>query len=141
MTHRRARRLMPELLDGSLDRDTCRAVRAHARGCSDCRARLREHEAAEALLRLLPPSLVPCDPTRDAQTRLFGLARWFVDPVANWRRERMNLGALGMGMAVAAYIASATLPAWIPVSQDSGSLIKLAEAAPDASFMLPLGWR
>jgi anti-sigma factor RsiW len=143
MTHRRARRLLPALLDEALPARQRRAVRAHARRCPSCGRRLREHEEVEALLRLLPPSLVPFEPSARADARLGSLARWFVDPFAA-ARERLGLRALGVGVAVGAYALAATTSLWAPVPSgiaDPHGLVTLVQAQPDEAATLPLGWR
>ena len=116
MTHRRAARLLTGLLDGGLPASTRRAVQAHARECPYGRRRLRQHEGIEALVRLLPASLLPVDPDRGAQVRLWGLARWFVDPVAR-ARERFGLSAVGVcAFALAAVLTVTAWPAVAPCS-------------------------
>ena len=140
MRHRRARRLLTGLFDGGIDSATRRAVEAHVEDCPACRRRLDEHGIAEALVLLLPPALVPCEPSPSAQRRLWGLARWFGQRGAVWR-ERFGLGAVGVGaaaMAVALWISSG---AWSSTRGVSAALLVLAQAAPDVSSSLPLGWR
>jgi anti-sigma factor RsiW len=136
--HRRANRLLADLLDGALPPQTQLAVRAHARDCPACRKRLREHRAVEALVRLLPPALVPVEPSIAAQVRLWGLARWFADPVAQ-ARERMGLSAVGVGVAVLLAVLTVTIGSWPPFL-DPDAVIVLAQITPDAA-LLPLGWR
>lgn len=139
MTHRRASRLLAALLDDGLSPELRTAVRAHARGCSACRRRLREHETVEALVRLLPASLLPLEPSTSAQVRLWGLAHWFIDPVAR-ARERLGLSAVGVGIAVVAAMLSLSIQGWDPAVVDPAGIV-LAQALPDAVDMLPLGWR
>jgi anti-sigma factor RsiW len=138
MTHRRASRLLSDLLDGSLTPPLRRSVARHAHACPSCRRRLREHQAVEALVRLLPYSIVPREPSRTAQRRLWALAAWFVDPVAR-ARERLGLSAVGVGVFVLAAGLSVTVTGWEPAP--SGGFLILAQVAPDAGAMLPLGWR
>ncbi|MDJ0866327.1 MAG: zf-HC2 domain-containing protein [Myxococcota bacterium] len=146
MRHARVRRLLPGLLDGTLRPRERDAVREHVRACSGCRRRLRDHEAAELLLRLLPPSLVPIETSPRADVRLWGLARWFVDPLAAWR-ERFGISAVGLGVALTAYAFGFGfwVGAWVPDGIPNSSLIVLAQAHPDeisdSVSMLPLGWR
>jgi hypothetical protein len=138
VTHRRAARLLTGLLDGGLTLELRRDVQAHARACPFCRRRLREHEGVEALIRLLPASLLPVDPDRCAQVRLWGLARWFVDPVAR-ARERFGISAVGVGAFALAAVLTLTVSSWT-FGGDSVGLIVLAQATPDMA-LLPLGWR
>lgn len=139
MTHRRAARLLTALLDGGLSGETRRAVRAHVRGCPYCRRRLREHEGIEALVRLLPATLLPVVPDRAAQVRLWGLARWFVDPIAI-ARERFGLSAVGLGAFALAAVLSLSVSSWTYRSDHVGAIV-LAQASSDSASMLPLGWR
>lgn len=138
MRHRRATRILTHLLDGGLSPSVRRSLQAHARTCPRCRHRLREHEAVEALVRLLPRTLVPYEPSRSAQVRLWGLARWWVDPMAAWR-ERLGLGAVGLGVAALSAVVSLSVGSWPPpVAQ---SIVIAQVVAPDAGSMLPVGWR
>jgi hypothetical protein len=138
VTHRRAARLLTGLFDGGLSLATQRDVQAHARACPFCRRRLREHQGVEALVRLLPLSLLPVEPDRNAQVRLWGLARWFVDPVA-CARARLGLSAVGVCAVALATILALGVSSW--TFGDPVGLIVLAQAAPDGAHMLPLGWR
>jgi anti-sigma factor RsiW len=139
VTHRRAARLLTGLLDGGLSPATRRAVQAHARACPACRRRLREHEGIEALVRMLPLSLLPAEPDRQAQVRLWGLAHWFVDPMAR-ARERYGISAVGVcAFALAAAITFGA-STW-SFGGGSVTLIVVAQLAPDVAHMLPLGWR
>jgi anti-sigma factor RsiW len=141
MRHWRAARLLTRLLDGELDDPARRrALQAHARACPRCRRRLREHEAVETLVRLLPLSLVPYQPSRAAQVRLWGLARWREDPTVVWR-TRLGLGVVGLGVAAFGVAASVSVStrSWPPVGVQP--LVIAAVVAPDAATMLPVGWR
>jgi len=138
MTHRRAARLLTGLFDGGLPITTRRAVQTHARACPFCRRRLREHEGVEALVRLLPPTLLPVEPDRGAQVRLWGLARWFVDPVAR-ARERFGISAVGVCAFALAAVLTLTVSSWT-FGGESVGLIIVAQATPDMA-LLPLGWR
>lgn len=138
MTHRRAARLLTGLLDEGLSLTTRRALRAHARACPACRRRLREHEGIEALVRLLPPSLLPVVPDRRAQVRLWGLAAWFADPVAH-ARERLGLSAIGVVAFALATVLTLAVSSWTFAAARLQGVV-VAQAAPDAA-MLPLGWR
>jgi anti-sigma factor RsiW len=140
MRHRRARRLLTAIFDGGLEPATRRSLELHVRSCAACRRRVDEHDVVEALVRLLPPALVPSEPSRSAQRRLWGLARWSADPGAAWR-ERFGLGAVGIGVAVAAAVLWISSQAWSSAGGVSAALLVLAQAAPDAASSLPLGWR
>lgn len=140
MTHRRAARLLSALLDGELTPALRRDVRAHTRECAACQRRLRQDEAVEALIRLLPAALLPLDPTPAAQVRLWGLAHWFIDPVAQAReRRRLSaVGALAFGLAAAFIL---VVWGWGSSGGGVGGLLVMAQAAPDVAATLPLGWR
>lgn len=140
MTHRRAARLLIALLDGGLTPGLRRAVREHARACPFCRRRLREHQGVEALIRLLPHALLPVEPSRGAQLRLWGLSRWFADPAAA-AQERSRISALGACAFALAAVLALTISAWTPLGDAAAGLLVLAQAAPDPTSMVPLGWR
>jgi anti-sigma factor RsiW len=140
VTHRRAARLLTALLDGGLTPGLRRAVREHARECPFCRRRLREHRGVEVLVRLLPHSLLPVEPSRGAQLRLWGLARWFVDPVAA-AQERTRISAVGVCAFALAAVLAVTVSAWTPFGDEAAGLLVLAQATPDVTSMVPLGWR
>jgi anti-sigma factor RsiW len=140
MMHRRARRLLTGLLDGGLSPPVRRAVDAHVAACPECRRRLQEHRTVAALVRMLPAALLPVEPSASAQRRLWGLARWFVDPVAA-ARERLGISAVGLGVAVLAMALSITVSSWAPMGMDTGSVALGLPLSPDIGWMLPLGWR
>jgi len=91
-------------------------------------------------VRLLPAALLPCEPSAAAQRRLWGLARWFQDPVAVGR-ERIGLGAVGVGAAVVAAVLWGAIQVSSPTGAVPARLLILAQAAPDTAAALPLGWR
>ncbi len=140
MTHRRAARLLSALLDGELTPALRREVRAHTRECAACQRRLRQDEAVEALIRLLPVSLLPFEPSPSAQVRLWSLAHWFADPMAQareWRRISA-VGALAFGLAAAFVL---VVWGWSASGGGAAGLLVMAQAAPDVATTLPLGWR
>ena len=140
MTHRRAARLLSALLDGELTPALRREVRAHTRECAACQRRLRRDEAVEALIRLLPVSLLPFEPNSSAQVRLWSLAHWFADPIAQareWRRISA-VGALAFGLAAAFVL---VVWSWSASGGGAAGLLVMAQAAPDVATTLPLGWR
>jgi anti-sigma factor RsiW len=140
VTHRRAARLLSALLDGELTPDLRRDVRAHTRECASCRRRLRQDEAVEALIRLLPASLLPFEPDSAAQVRLWGLAHWFADPVAQARERRRisAVGALAFGIAAAFIL---VVWSWGASGGAADGRLVVAQAAPDFATTLPMGWR
>lgn len=140
MTHRRAARLLAALLDGGLAPALRREVRSHTRTCAACRRRLREDATVEALVRLLPLSLLPLEASSRAQVRLWGLAHWFADPVAQ-ARERLGISAVGACAVGIAVVLMLAVWSWGSAGGAVGGLSVLAQAAPDAAATLPLGWR
>ncbi len=61
MIHWKARRLLPQVLDGTLTAHLEALVREHADDCEACRQAPAELDACENLLAQLPLSLVPLD--------------------------------------------------------------------------------
>jgi anti-sigma factor RsiW len=132
---------LTRLLDGGVSPATRAEIQNHARSCARCRRRLREHEAVEVLMRLLPQALVPCEPSRAAQVRLWALARWFVDPMAAWR-ARVEIGAVGLGVTALGIAVAVSTGYWAPLAHDpTGLLVLTHTVSPDVAAMLPLGWR
>lgn len=118
MRHRRARRMLSALPDGLLPAETEVAVRRHVGRCTVCLDALAELEAADALLRRLPATLLPLEPCSAAQARLTVLARWsgragasagpaIVEPTT--RPARLAVGARWGIPAVGAMAAAACL--------------------------------
>ena len=77
--HWKASRLLAQLPDDSLAPDVEIEVRAHVVSCARCRSRLHEIQLSEDLLRRIPPSIVPIEPSRGAYVRLAALASWTDD--------------------------------------------------------------
>jgi hypothetical protein len=61
MMHRKAKNLVPSLLDGTLEEDVELDVRVHVSGCARCRRLNSEYEFSESLLRRLPSALAPLE--------------------------------------------------------------------------------
>jgi hypothetical protein len=139
MRHRRARRLLPSLLDQTLTAREEADVRRHAQRCRRCRPVWLELVLAEELLGELPPVLVPLEPTLVSESRLAGLARWAADPAPR-RPEQVGLPVLGAA-AAAALLWWLLLPgAWSPPPRDPGRPVVLASVLPEAR-LLPTGLR
>ena len=141
MNHFRARRLLPDLLDGVLPARTEAMVRAHASECPSCARALAEFEASEQLLGQLPISLLAVEDDELTTRRLESLARWAPDPIPTWR-ERLGMTAIG-GFACAAFVMVMLSSAgWLPVpeGQDQPPMT-VAAVIPDSALM-PMGrWR
>jgi anti-sigma factor RsiW len=140
MIHTTASRRLAELVDGVLDDATEVRVRGHVQGCARCRRVVGELEAAETLLRGLPPSLVPLEASEAADARLAALARWASEPEPVWR-ERFGASAIG-AFAAAAGLALVLMSAtWTPLVAEPAEAATLAAVMPEATQYAPLGWR
>ncbi len=139
MRHWNARRLLPGLLDESLDAGTEAGARVHLAGCRRCREALAELAATEELLAQLPASLVPLTPSRAAESRLAGLARWATPPEPAWP-ERLGLSALGAFAAAALVLLVLTGTGYFPPGSAPDGGVTLAAVLPD-SRLLPTGVR
>lgn len=140
MIHTTASRRLAELVDGVLDDATEVRVRGHVQGCARCRRVVGELEAAETLLRGLPPSLVPLEASEVADARLAALARWASEPEPVWR-ERFGASAIG-AFAAAAGLALVLMSAtWTPLVAEPAEAATLAAVMPEATQYAPLGWR
>jgi hypothetical protein len=99
---------------------------------------MRELEATERLLRRLPRSVVPLEPSPASDARLAALARWAADPAPIWR-ERFGVSAVG-AFAVAAVLALfLATSAWSPMVGNPSGAMALAGMMPDADYA-PIGW-
>ena len=78
MTHWKARRLLPDLLDGTLPAPVEARLHEHMDDCRRCRRVFAELQESERLVGLLPASLVPLDDSArtPADARLRALSRW-----------------------------------------------------------------
>lgn len=112
MRHGRARRLLPALPDQTLPTLLESEVRVHLQRCRACRRRLDELETSEALLRLLPASLVPRWSSPAAETRLAALARWSAAPAARDWPTILRVPALGALAAAATVAVLLSLGSW-----------------------------
>lgn len=144
MIHWKARRLLPQILDGTLAAHVEAEVREHADTCRFCSHTLAEFETCERLLAELPTRLVPLEAPTGGEERLRALARWVVVPEPTWG-ERLGMSALG-ALAGAAMLAMViTGQAWAPVSSTAHTPIVVAGVlAIPAVDLLPMGvarWR
>jgi len=136
--HPTARRLLPGLLDATLAPRTERAVRLHALGCRRCRRSLAELLEAEALLAMLPGSLVPMEPSAAADARLASLARWAAQPAPTLLERVVPM--VGACAAAAALALVLSTPAWLPSVSTRSDPVTLAAVMPD-SRLFPTGLR
>ena len=138
MIHRKARRLLPAVLDHTLPATLEAAVRDHADACPDCADSLAELQAAEALLLRLPASLVPLEVSGVAEERLESLARWAGRMPALWP-ERLGLQAVG-ALAGAALVALViAIGDWEPVVKQPHTYQSFASILPGDPGLS--GWR
>ncbi len=111
--HWRAARLLAQLPDNTLSRETELDVRVHVASCGRCRGRLRALQASEDLLRRIPPSIVPVEPSAGAYVRLAALARWSADEGLpdpdGWR-----LSFVGMASVVLLVCLAVSAGSWAP---------------------------
>jgi len=134
--HWKARRLLPQILDGSLAARVEGDVRAHAAGCRSCTRTLAEFEACEHLLAELPTALVPLEVPEGHVERLRALSRWVVVSEPSWA-ERLGMSALGAFAGAAMLGLVMTGQSWVPADPELGSSITLAGvlSIPDGDFM------
>ena len=139
MIHWKARRLLPQILDGTLAAHVEAEVRKHADACRFCSRTLAEFEACERLLAELPTRLVPLEAPAGGEERLRALARWVVDPEPSWG-ERLGMSALGAlaGLAMLAMVISGQT--WAPASPVARPPILVAGVLPIPIVdLLPMG--
>ncbi|MCG8588664.1 MAG: zf-HC2 domain-containing protein [Proteobacteria bacterium] len=139
MRHWRARRLLASLLDGTLPPRRAAAVRTHAAQCRECAAALADFERADALLRELPASLMPLEPSPAARHRLLSLARWGANGQIEYA-PRSPVPALGFASAILVFFLSVTAGTWVPVVPAAAPPIVVASAIPEAAYA-PMGLR
>ena len=114
MIHFKAARLLAQLPDDSLPRETEVEVRAHVVSCARCRARLHEIQLSEDLLRRIPPSIVPIEPSRDAYVRLAALARWTDDDEIKANPEGWRLSLVSVASVLLLFCVAASAGSWAP---------------------------
>ena len=135
MNHFRAKRLLPQLLDGTLPASVEGAVRAHTEACISCATALDEFELCEELLGRLPATLVPSEPSAAAEGRLRSLARWAADPEPS-RAERVGVTALGTAVACAMLALVFSGQGWLPPEpRDHAATTTLAAVMPDHQLL------
>jgi len=138
MRHGRARRLLPGILDRSLLPQVEARVRSHVDRCRRCTAALAELHAVDDLLCRLPSSLVPLEPSADADARLGALARWVEQAPLTWSER--GLSALGAAAATAIFVGLLELGSMAHWVEPPGAPVTLARAVPEAS-LFPTGVR
>lgn len=135
MIHWRAARLLAQLPDDNLPRDVALEVRAHVASCARCRRRLHEIQVSEALLRRLPPSIVPLDPLPDSYVRLAALARWSDEQAVASGPEGWRISLVGVAGAVLIICVAASAGTWAPTIRPGfGPSIDLEALPPDHAY-------
>jgi anti-sigma factor RsiW len=117
MMHWRAARLLAQLPDDSLPPAIEVEVRAHVASCARCRSRLHAIQLSEDLLRQIPPSILPIEPSRDAYARLAALARWTDDGEICADPQGWRLSAVSVASAVLLFCVAASAGSWAPTIQ------------------------
>ncbi len=141
MNHRKARALLPRILDGTLPLRSEAAVRAHVAACVRCERTLAEFEACAGLVALLPARWIPLEAPGGRRDRLATLARWGATPppVPDWR-ERLGVTALGALAAAALFTLVLTGQTWAPGVTQGTPPVQLARALPiPDSTLMPTG--
>lgn len=138
MSHRKARTLLPQVLDGSLAPVTEALVRAHAEQCRRCSRALADFVASERLLSRLPRSILADPAPEQITTRLHALARWAMDAEPSWA-ERLSATALGTAAAVVLAALVLGGQGWQPpIQAEVRDATTIVAVLPD-SLMTPMG--
>ena len=114
MIHWRAARLLSQLPDDTLPPETEIEVRAHVASCARCRSRLHGIQLSEDLLRQIPPSILPIEPSRDAYARLAALARWADGDEISADPQGWRLSFVSVTSAVLLFCVAASAGSWAP---------------------------
>jgi len=141
MKHWKARRLLPELLDGTLPAPVEARLHSHVDDCRRCRRVFAELEESDRLLALLPTSLVPLEASAGtpADARLRALSRWAVPPTPTWQ-ERVGFSALAAFAAAAMVAMTLSSAGWVSHAEPATRAVHLAAILPDAQ-LFPTGIR
>ena len=141
MRHWKARRLLPDLLDGTLSAPLEARLHSHLDDCRRCRRVFAELQECDQLLALLPASLVPLEASAGtpADARLRALSRWAVAPAPTWQ-ERVGFSALAAFAAAAMIAMTLSSAGWVSHAEPSARPVYLAAIVPDAR-LFPTGIR
>jgi len=114
MSHRSVRRVLPQLLDGTLPLGIERGVRSHLRSCGRCQRDLADFELCDQLVARLPQGIIPLIEAAASERRLAGLASWaFPRARPRWIPLEGFAAALAAG-ALAGVVALAGAAHWVP---------------------------
>ncbi len=140
MRHWRARRMLPDLLDGDLPADREAALQAHVERCGRCARRLRRFELADRLLARMPRAFFSLDAPAIAEARLGRLALWEPRPVPRGHSYGGTAAVCSLAAAAAVMVFALGTLGWTPLVGDLGTSTVVASVMPDSSYV-PLGWR
>jgi Putative zinc-finger len=131
MRHGAARRLLTQLLDGTLPPALEQAVRGHAAHCARCQRALAELELCERLVARLPLGVVPLVSLASGERRLRGLARWGAPrPGQRWTGLE-GFAMAAMAAALAGVVAFAGTNRWVLAPEPvSAGLTQVAYVMP-----------
>ncbi len=136
MMHWKASRLLAALPDDSLPPGTAVEVRAHALSCARCRTRLYELQLSEALLRRIPPAIVPIDDTPNAYARLAALARWSEDRLWQPHPQGWRVSLVSVASALVLLCVAASAGSWAPsVRPGVAPIMTIQSFPPDYAFV------
>ena len=114
MSHRSQRRLLPQLLDGTLPLEMERGVRGHLTSCGRCQRDLADFELCDQLVTRLPQGVIPLIGAAASERRLAALASWaFPRARPRWIPLEGFAAALAAG-ALAGVVALAGAARWLP---------------------------
>ncbi len=136
MMHLRARRLLPDLVDGTLDEATRVQVEMHVQGCARCRRLRREFTTADLLLAQMPVAFGPLDFDPTAYARLVRLNRWSDAPDLH-HPERWNAPILALASAGLIVVMAATMSHWSPMVPGQSPPISMGLYQPESAFIPP----
>jgi hypothetical protein len=134
--HWKASRLLAQLPDDSLAPDVEIEVRAHVVSCARCRSRLHEIQLSEDLLRRIPPSIVPIEPSRGAYVRLAALASWTDDEEITVDPQGWRISLVSVTSALLLFCVAASAGSWAPsVRPGMGPNMNVEMLFPDHAYV------
>jgi hypothetical protein len=134
--HWKAWRLLAQLPDDSLAPDVEIEVRAHVVSCARCRSRLHEIQLSEDLLRRIPPSIVPIEPSRGAYVRLAALASWTDDEEITVDPQGWRISLVSVTSALLLFCVAASAGSWAPsVRPGMGPNMNVEMLFPDHAYV------
>jgi anti-sigma factor RsiW len=141
MMHWKANRLLAQLPDDTLPPGLEVELRAHVASCARCRTRLHQIQLSEALVRRLPPAIVPVERSRDEYVRLAALARWTDDREMRADPQGWRLSFLGVASVVTIFCVAASAGSWAPTVRPGTSPGVYLDSMPAAYTYVPVNYR